>query len=697
VSWLHDHPAIAQLAPLWAATILLTAAAGTAVTATIGNPAFSVFVMVLAVSAVAVSILQTAIGRTYHFLWITTLVCALVSMLMTFGTNYYSPILAVFYPSEIAENPDLGLATSMLWIMIAWSFALTSETAFIFPIVPGLSVFGLIGAINLNPGFIIAFLFFFFAAIFILAYDNLLRREAALGAVVRETLETLRSRVHNITVLSGLVFTLVCAPAFLTGLALYSISPDLYSIAMRRPGGLSWYYRSLMNYTGFMERFDVGMGPIRLRAIPVMRVKCNRPGLWRGQVYDAYDGRGWSKSRSTRRWRIEPDLGGVFRIVPPDAGSYGIARRERVQQRYELLSALPGVLPCLSSPIEVHQHDIQSLILTDSGTLMLRALLPPGYQYTVVSAVPRAVPEELRSSSGNFPEEILQRYTALPNSAWRAKRIADTVASGKSTEYDKVLALQEYIVSTCSYTLTAPPVPRGEDVVIYFLEKSHRGACDLFASALAVLCRTQGIPARVATGFMSEGPPKPEGYLVRMSDAHAWTEVYFPGHGWVPFNPPAGPAGPGGSLMAMLRYGQWGRVIARFAKRVFFGIVIIGGGIWLVISFINLRPIVRLLRRRKRTLFIPASNRRLQLIAAYDRLCRLLARKGYARALDETPSELADAVAQAPGRLAACEGELRVLTDIFNRTKYGGIWPTTDVIETFQAGLRRVERVLRGR
>ncbi|MDQ4042538.1 MAG: transglutaminase domain-containing protein, partial [Actinomycetota bacterium] len=107
--------------------------------------------------------------------------------------------------------------------------------------------------------------------------------------------------------------------------------------------------------------------------------------------------------------------------------------------------------------------------------------------------------------------------------------------------YDATLALTEYLKTTYPYDLSIPPQQENMDAVEYFLFEEQRGYCEQFGSSLAVMARSLGIPARVATGYTAgEYNPFTGLYEVKASDAHAWVEVYFPGYGWSTFDPTPG-------------------------------------------------------------------------------------------------------------------------------------------------------------
>jgi hypothetical protein len=115
---------------------------------------------------------------------------------------------------------------------------------------------------------------------------------------------------------------------------------------------------------------------------------------------------------------------------------------------------------------------------------------------------------------------------------------ADASADGE-TRYDKALLIQQYLrVLPVDFDIS--DTPPGRDTVDFFLFDSQRGYFDYHASAMAVMLRTLGIPARLAVGFVVDDSDKElesGAYKIRDRSSYAWTEVYFPGHGWIAFNP----------------------------------------------------------------------------------------------------------------------------------------------------------------
>ena len=136
-----------------------------------------------------------------------------------------------------------------------------------------------------------------------------------------------------------------------------------------------------------------------------------------------------------------------------------------------------------------------------------------------------------------IPSPIRQVYLQLPRLDPRVKRLADEITAGSQNEYDKAANIQRHLMSHYAYTLDLSGT-HGEDPLADFLFVRRAGHCEYFASAMTVLLRAEGIPARYVTGF-SPGEYNDVGgdYIIRESDAHAWVEVYFPGYGWITFDP----------------------------------------------------------------------------------------------------------------------------------------------------------------
>lgn len=128
-------------------------------------------------------------------------------------------------------------------------------------------------------------------------------------------------------------------------------------------------------------------------------------------------------------------------------------------------------------------------------------------------------------------------YTRLPDLDPRIPQLAAQVTAASTNNYDRAVALEKYLATHFAYSLqlsrTTPRDPLAE-----FLFERRKGHCEYFASSMAVMLRTLGIPSRVVNGFRTgEFNNLTSQYVVRASDAHSWVEAYFPGYGWVSFDP----------------------------------------------------------------------------------------------------------------------------------------------------------------
>ncbi len=166
--------------------------------------------------------------------------------------------------------------------------------------------------------------------------------------------------------------------------------------------------------------------------------------------------------------------------------------------------------------------------------------------YSMVVQVPDLTPELLRAAGDELPDEV-RAYLDVPETEHSddIRAVAEQVAAGAGTEYDRALALQTYFRSGQQFRYdTSVPAAVTDDAVWDFLE-SRRGYCVQFATSMTVMARMLGIPARLGVGFLPGELGSDDTYRVTGSDAHAWPELYFPGTGWVRFEPtPAVQTGP---------------------------------------------------------------------------------------------------------------------------------------------------------
>lgn len=179
----------------------------------------------------------------------------------------------------------------------------------------------------------------------------------------------------------------------------------------------------------------------------------------------------------------------------------------------------------------------------DVTTYEATAPIAGGQSITASSRVSAATAEQLRGASVQYPAWV-ERYRQLPDgiggtirTPQRVRDLAQRVAAGQRTPYDTAATIEKYLRSAYTYDTVVDDPPSNGDVTDHFLFESKRGYCEYFATAMTVLLRADGIPARIVNGYLP-GARQPDGrYLSRESQAHAWVEVYLGQYGWITFDP----------------------------------------------------------------------------------------------------------------------------------------------------------------
>ncbi|HMK08013.1 MAG TPA: transglutaminase domain-containing protein, partial [Anaerolineales bacterium] len=257
---------------------------------------------------------------------------------------------------------------------------------------------------------------------------------------------------------------------------------------------------------------------------------------WRARVFDTYRGGLWTTEAAVAA-DFDPShdrlpdplhagrVGAEFEISPATSGMT------------ELL--LPQEVAWIDRPATTEQVALGgSLDVVEAATT---ASLESGQAYRVRSriAVPQA--DELRRSPHAGPEAVPAAYLEVPDDlAGRLANLAGEITQGAPTDYDKAESIVDWLRRSMHYVRESPGPPTGEDPVAWFLFDDKEGFCDYYASAAVLLLRSAGIPSRLAVGYAQGAyDAARRRYLVQAEDSHAWPEVYFPGIGWVEFEPTA--------------------------------------------------------------------------------------------------------------------------------------------------------------
>ncbi|HSN73952.1 MAG TPA: transglutaminase domain-containing protein [Anaerolineae bacterium] len=251
---------------------------------------------------------------------------------------------------------------------------------------------------------------------------------------------------------------------------------------------------------------------------------------WRALTFDSYDGRGWRNSPLTAE---------NFAAGEP-WGDETLPWRRPVRQSVTMERGGDRALYAAGEPLAANRpYELLLRGAVDNPADAMAAMLTSGRRYQVLSLVPVADESVLRAAGADYPPDVAALYLALPDLPERVSLLAQEVTSEAKTPYDQALALEAFLRGF-AYDLEIEAPPAGRDVVDYFLFDAQAGYCDYYASAMVAMARSLGIPARLAVGYATGAyDPTGRAFVVREENAHSWPELYFPGVGWVRFEPTA--------------------------------------------------------------------------------------------------------------------------------------------------------------
>lgn len=282
---------------------------------------------------------------------------------------------------------------------------------------------------------------------------------------------------------------------------------------------------------------------------PVMTVKTDRKTLLRAVVKDEYTGRSFRDTSSAKRYLyINPRWNSLRRtLLLEDMPSKAIrSMSSLLDEKAITIQMQNNSASTLFIPLFLRSLNTQSDMVpyfNDATELFITRDLARDDRYTVYAPVFEGGDNGLGTlvdscvkNDSQFTS-IYNQYTQLP-SHLEQKVYSDVydITKAYTTPYDKALAIQRHLQRYYRYTLSPETPPDNLDFVTYFLYKGREGYCTYFASAMTVMCRMAGLPARYVEGFMALPSSGGLAYVTG-KDAHAWTEVYFEGFGWIPFDP----------------------------------------------------------------------------------------------------------------------------------------------------------------
>ena len=451
------------------------------------------------------------------------------------------------------------LADLFLWVQVLHGFDLPARKDLNFSLGSSLTLMAAAGSVSQNMTFGIYLLVYFAFAAAALALAH--RSELEEGVSATATTEKARAarspvsavappggwdvlKALGVTALAALLlFLVIPQPTGVRTFALpFNLGPGIGAISSEGgilnpgfpedPRGTPGLRSNGTAFYGFNDRLDLRVRG-DLNDSLVMRVRASAPAMWKGIIFNEYDGISWRAEDNEDA--VPLGEGSPPYYYPTEFRSLG--PRATVSQTFYVEAEQPSVLFAAGQPDTIWYDG--TVNVDELGGLRLPATLTEGSVYSVVSSRGAASPEELRAATaGEIPESI-ERYLELPDTVTdRTVELAREITEDADTAYDKVKAIEAWLAQNYRYSLDSPVPPEGQDAVDHFLFDADVGFCEHFASATAVMLRSLGIPTRFVAGY-SPGRRNPfTGYYeVRNSDAHTWVEVWFPRLGWYEFDP----------------------------------------------------------------------------------------------------------------------------------------------------------------
>lgn len=388
-------------------------------------------------------------------------------------------------------------------------------------------------------------LFFFFLLSGVSTLIGMELRRGAIGAVspAPATVEAER----NLNRALSLAALGVAVGAILLGGAFFFFFPRFNAGYLGRVS----FSPSLMS--GFTEDVELGqIGEIKKSSAVVLRVETGRPiGYewlrWRGIALTTFDGKRWSSGALSPQ-RLQPSPDGWIHAPQTEQKANTLGQTIRYTVFLEPVAAdavfVPGRFLSLQGNFSGGAANSfagfqRNYLVTDmTGTLKNPFRNFAAVRYAGISRLPPRDAAKLRAAGTGYPGGITATYLQLPARLdRRIPELAREITKNSATPFDKAQRIESYLRGGYAYTLKLTGKP-GQDPLAHFLFETRAGHCEYFASAMAIMLRTLGIPSREVNGFLpGEYNDLAGDYIVRASDAHSWVEVYFPGEGWHVFDP----------------------------------------------------------------------------------------------------------------------------------------------------------------
>ena len=427
----------------------------------------------------------------------------------------------------------------VLFVMVVRLFSSKRDRDYYFLAVISFLMVLAAAVLTVDSAFLVAFAAFMLMAVVTCILMEM--RHASAAATVRAKAS------HDDLAYRHMGFSLAGAAPALAFLILLAAAAIFFVLPRISNGYLSAFARSNEISTGFSDRVQLGqIGEIQQSNSLVMHIQIDADPhgsydlKWRGVTLNLFDGKTWFNPHAQH---LVPSLGSGRFLLSPAGAQLRPARSVQLIHYQVMMEPLATNVFFLAPTPNLLQGNYR-LVSMDNGDSVFN--LDPEHpinRYDATSDIAQPAPSQLRAAADDYPPDILLNYLQLPRLDARVAPLARQISAAADNNYDKAVAIETYLRTKFGYTLQLPAtVPL--DPVANFLFERKQGHCEYFASSMAIMLRTLGIPSRLVNGFRTgEFNDLTSQYLVRASSAHSWVEAYFPGNGWISFDPtPAAPA-----------------------------------------------------------------------------------------------------------------------------------------------------------
>lgn len=456
-------------------------------------------------------------------------------------TNYLTFVYVAFYLADFILLADFVHATAhlILLIMAVKIFSVERYRDHLYLAALSFGMVLMAAVLTVDSLFLAAFSLFALLAVTTFVSMEMKRSWTEASGRAREPAELRRRMPWSLSTTS-----LALMVAIIVGAAgIFFVLPRITA------GYLSAYTPRNELVSGFSDEVRLGqIGEIQQSSQVVMhiRIEGDTQGSydlkWRGVALSSFDGRLWYNPRRDRERRVIVQPGGRFELWESAAAPPRYLRTRLADQiRYRVVTEpmLGSDVFFLAPVAEVLYAGYRNIAVDDDTRAAFsndRYRVISAYQG--VSNIHTPAAAALRAATGETPPGITERYLQLPKTVdARVPQLARQVTAKAANDYDRARALELYLQSRFGYTLQLPKEPPADPVANFLFERK-RGHCEYFASSMALMLRELGIPSRIVNGFRTgEFNDLTGNYIIRARDAHSWVEAWFPGQGWVAFDP----------------------------------------------------------------------------------------------------------------------------------------------------------------